>query len=1209
MRRILLALLWLSSVLVYGQVTDASQTTSTNTTIRNITSPGGITKSAVADRFQDLINSKMSRGELVVASGTNNYTVTANSSLTYTQNFTVLVKFTNANTGSSTLNVNGLGAKAIKKSVTSNLASGDILANQIFLLVYDGTNFQLVGSGGSGGGGTWGTITGTLSDQTDLQAALDSKWSLATGGSLTGSNTIGVAGNLLSFDLTDGTYRVRDLGTVGYGEFDFSNGAGSGMNFYAGSGTNFVQMQLGLTGGRSMFVSAAGNVIYDLGSGGSNAFSVTGSTSGGFDVNIEGPVSLLGEDALNFTVGASGAATFTDNAGSPQGLEYAADYSATYSNRSLVDKGYVTGSFWSLASGGTLTGSNTITMGSNTITFTGNRVSFTPDATNSGINVGSFAGVPSSTTNGDIWYNSTVNMYGVKSNGTNNYILLGNPATNQIPYASNNINQLTSTTNFTYNTTNGLAASATNNHTLTSSTSSTVLSMNASGSSSGVLSLNSSSIQRNRMFWTSTLPTYFESGLGVGAMTTNAATFWTLGSTLLTGTNTHSVTANTRLDVRGFSSGDILRLADNSNNPLFTFSNAGDITLGKDAGNIFAQGFTQTITWTHSAGESNWEITAGDDVVTKLVDLNFGSLNGISLSTAGLGDGATLTMGFTTGSHVFLDATTNPQGLIYADDYSATYVNRSLVDKAYVDNAIAGSGSGWAVTGTTNLTGTTTINSSTSYDVTIGTTTNSRLIIDNTGTTTLGALGAGLYAPAGVGAVNSIIVGAVGGESSQIGTYDLGAGMIVSRTTASAGGMSFIIDMADASSANQFAAFEDTRVTPRGIEYLGDYSAGYTTRSLVDKGYVLGAKTYTGTQTMTSPVIVTSLTTSSSTFALLNTTPTTINFGAATTTFNIGANSAAQTISIGSSSTGSSTYNFGNGATAASNNKVISIGNNGAASSTTTVAIASSSVSGVVNMNLGNTVATGSLTLNSPTIFLTSTPPTVSSFGTANLLVRRGSGTNLDMVAASGGGTTNFLRADGTWAAPSGGITNSAANTELMESNGTNAVGSGFYHTSSGNYKFGTTSTSSSYTLTMSSSTLAGFNIRGQSDTGIRGGDIYLEGGASPLSNTQGGDVWISGGLGNGTGRKGTIALAGYNIEFISAGANYQSMAGGVYFKDVTTAPSGNPTSGAFFWVDATTHLPKWQVPGGTIYTLSDTGSGSGLTFQQILGINALKIF
>lgn len=49
-----------------------------------------------------------------------------------------------ANTGAATLNVNGLGAKTIKKSYNSDLVTGDILANQIVLVTYDGTNFQMM---------------------------------------------------------------------------------------------------------------------------------------------------------------------------------------------------------------------------------------------------------------------------------------------------------------------------------------------------------------------------------------------------------------------------------------------------------------------------------------------------------------------------------------------------------------------------------------------------------------------------------------------------------------------------------------------------------------------------------------------------------------------------------------------------------------------------------------------------------------------------------------------------------------------------------------------------------------------------------------------------------------------------------------------------------------------------------------------------------
>jgi hypothetical protein len=47
------------------------------------------------------------------------------------------------NTGPATLDVNGLGAKTIKKQHDRDLADGDIEAGQIVVVCYDGTNFQM----------------------------------------------------------------------------------------------------------------------------------------------------------------------------------------------------------------------------------------------------------------------------------------------------------------------------------------------------------------------------------------------------------------------------------------------------------------------------------------------------------------------------------------------------------------------------------------------------------------------------------------------------------------------------------------------------------------------------------------------------------------------------------------------------------------------------------------------------------------------------------------------------------------------------------------------------------------------------------------------------------------------------------------------------------------------------------------------------------
>lgn len=48
-----------------------------------------------------------------------------------------------ANTGAVTINVNGLGAKAVTKYGTTALAAGDITASTVTRVVYDGTQFQL----------------------------------------------------------------------------------------------------------------------------------------------------------------------------------------------------------------------------------------------------------------------------------------------------------------------------------------------------------------------------------------------------------------------------------------------------------------------------------------------------------------------------------------------------------------------------------------------------------------------------------------------------------------------------------------------------------------------------------------------------------------------------------------------------------------------------------------------------------------------------------------------------------------------------------------------------------------------------------------------------------------------------------------------------------------------------------------------------------
>lgn len=73
------------------------------------------------------------------------YTVTITGAPTYTAGDTYVIKFDTVNDGASTLNINGQGAKNIYKNTNFPIAAGDIKANQIVELVYDGTNFQAIG--------------------------------------------------------------------------------------------------------------------------------------------------------------------------------------------------------------------------------------------------------------------------------------------------------------------------------------------------------------------------------------------------------------------------------------------------------------------------------------------------------------------------------------------------------------------------------------------------------------------------------------------------------------------------------------------------------------------------------------------------------------------------------------------------------------------------------------------------------------------------------------------------------------------------------------------------------------------------------------------------------------------------------------------------------------------------------------------------------
>ena len=79
-------------------------------------------------------------------SGTDTYTATLTPAPSaYFTGMKVQLKFGNTNTGAATINLNSLGAKALKKGVggATALSASDLVTTKIYSAVYDGTNFQL----------------------------------------------------------------------------------------------------------------------------------------------------------------------------------------------------------------------------------------------------------------------------------------------------------------------------------------------------------------------------------------------------------------------------------------------------------------------------------------------------------------------------------------------------------------------------------------------------------------------------------------------------------------------------------------------------------------------------------------------------------------------------------------------------------------------------------------------------------------------------------------------------------------------------------------------------------------------------------------------------------------------------------------------------------------------------------------------------------
>lgn len=151
----------LVQVATTAQINSGTATGSTGAALS--ISPDGFINTTNNQYVSSIINTGI---PYAVATGTSSaYTATLASSISTLASGTFLnflVPVSNA-TG-ITLNINGLGAKSIKKNVNVTLASGDLYKGLVASVVFDGTNFQFSGptsslSATSSGNTTWDLST------------------------------------------------------------------------------------------------------------------------------------------------------------------------------------------------------------------------------------------------------------------------------------------------------------------------------------------------------------------------------------------------------------------------------------------------------------------------------------------------------------------------------------------------------------------------------------------------------------------------------------------------------------------------------------------------------------------------------------------------------------------------------------------------------------------------------------------------------------------------------------------------------------------------------------------------------------------------------------------------------------------------------------------------------------------------------------------
>lgn len=218
-------------------------------------------------------------GSFLNVSGTDTITATVSPSLTaYASGQMFAFVAANTNTGAVTINISSLGAKSITKNGTTALVASDLTANYLYVVVYDGTQFQVVGVSATTFENL--TVTGVLTLSgagTQLNSTGTGAWKLPNGttGQRPATPIVGMERYNSTLDQFEGYTSLgwqpitSPLYTINY-LIVAGGGGGGGLGGGGGAG-GLLSATNAVNSGTSYTVTVGAG-----GAGGANSTSVTG---------------------------------------------------------------------------------------------------------------------------------------------------------------------------------------------------------------------------------------------------------------------------------------------------------------------------------------------------------------------------------------------------------------------------------------------------------------------------------------------------------------------------------------------------------------------------------------------------------------------------------------------------------------------------------------------------------------------------------------------------------------------------------------------------------------------------------------------------------------------------------------------------------------------------------------------------------------------